>query len=121
MSTDVPDLIENAMGLRHKSDLNGKHGVFAGRGWNYYDADIAVKFRNEYQIFRSELQIALNSEDNEDYVYDIKNPKKISSWGAATSENPSASPTRKPALRPMRDLSANSVVQESNEVNAKQD
>ena len=52
MSTDVPDLIENAMGLRHKSDLNGKHGVFAGRGWNYYDADIAVKFRNEYQIFR---------------------------------------------------------------------
>ena len=76
MSTDVPDLIENAMGLRHKSDLNGKLGVFAGRGWNYYDADIAVKFRNEYQIFRSELQIALNSEDNQDYVYDIKNPKK---------------------------------------------
>ena len=81
MSTDVPDLIENATGLRHKSDLNGKHVVFAGRGWNYYDADIAVKFRNEYQIFRSELQIALNSEDNQDYVYDIKNPKKISSWG----------------------------------------
>lgn len=52
MSTDVSDLIENAMGLRHKSDLNGKHGVFAGRGWHYYDADIAVKFRNEYQIFR---------------------------------------------------------------------
>ncbi len=41
--------------------------------------------------------------------------------GAATSENPSASPTRKPALRPMRDLSVNSVVQKNNGVNAKQD
>ena len=76
MSADVTDLIENATGLRHEPDKNGKHGVFAGRGWNYYDADIAVKFRNEYQIFRSELQIALNSEDSQDYVYDIKNPKK---------------------------------------------
>ena len=67
------------------------------------------------------MQIALNSKDNQDYVYDIKNPKKISSWGAATSENPSASPTRKPALRPMRDFSNNRVVQKNNGVNAKQD
>ena len=78
-----------------------------------------MRFGDEYQVFRSELQIALNSNDNYDYVYDFAHPKKISTWGAATSENPSASPTRKPALRPMRDLSANSVVQESNEVNAK--
>ena len=79
-----------------------------------------MRFGDEYQVFRSELQIALNSNDNYDYVYDFAHPKKISTWGAATSENPSASLTGKPALRPMRDFSNNRVVQKNNGVNAKQ-
>lgn len=80
-----------------------------------------MRFGDEYQVFRSELQIALNSNDNYDYVYDFAHTKKISTWSAATSENPSASLTGKPALHHMGDLSANSVVQKNNGVNAKQD
>lgn len=77
-----------------------------------------MRFGDEYQIFRSELQIALNSNDNYDYVNDLAHPIKISTWSAATLENPSASLTGKPALHHMGDLSGTSVVQKNNGVNA---
>ena len=80
-----------------------------------------MRFGDEYQVFRSELQIALNSNDNYDYVYDFAHSKKISTWSAATSGNPSASLTGKPALHHMGDLFNNRVVQKNNGVNAKQD
>ncbi|MDD5846283.1 MAG: hypothetical protein PUD05_02955 [Lachnospiraceae bacterium] len=63
----------------------------------------------------------MNSNDNYDYVYDFAHSKKISTWSAATSGNPSASLTGKPALHHMGDLFNNRVVQKNNGVNAKQD
>lgn len=110
MASDVVEMVENSTGRRDSPDRNAKHGVSAGAGWLYYDADIAIKNENEYQIWRSIVQIQRNSQNGKDYLYDVQHPIKISSWGAASSEiNPSASRAGKHALHSGRDLYENKL------------
>lgn len=80
----IPELVENAQGMRYTPNTKTKHNRDAKFGWYRYEAKFALPIYDQegkiirYNVFQVAM-ILRHSEDGNKYLYDIMNIKKETS------------------------------------------